>query len=140
MPGNAASSMALVDAGVRGFKCFLVPSGVDEFPASTKRSARALPILARRGVPLLVTPRIAVQRIRTAIRWTRPTRYRDATWRLASGRDAEVDAIRLMIRLAKEFGARVHIVHVSSAEGVAAIAQAKADRRRRSPPRPARTT
>ena len=33
MPGNASDLDALVDAGVRGFKCFLVPSGVDEFPA-----------------------------------------------------------------------------------------------------------
>ncbi len=36
VPGNAAELEALVDAGVRGFKCFLVPSGVDEFPASRK--------------------------------------------------------------------------------------------------------
>ncbi len=33
VPGNAGELDALVDAGVRGFKCFLVPSGVDEFPA-----------------------------------------------------------------------------------------------------------
>ena len=33
VPGNAGELEALVDAGVRGFKCFLVPSGVDEFPA-----------------------------------------------------------------------------------------------------------
>src|SRR6188474_3390458 len=55
VPGNDGDLDALVDAGVRGFKCFLVPSGVDEFPAVDEHDLRrAMPILARRGVPLLV--------------------------------------------------------------------------------------
>src|SRR5438552_2267774 len=55
VPGNASQLDELVDAGVRGFKCFLVPSGVDEFPAVDESDLRrALPVLARRGVPLLV--------------------------------------------------------------------------------------
>jgi allantoinase len=53
VPGNAAELDPLIDAGVRGFKCFLVPSGVDEFPAVDEGDLRqALPILARRAVPL----------------------------------------------------------------------------------------
>ncbi len=55
VPGNAGELDGLVDAGVRGFKCFLVPSGVEEFPAVDEDDLRkALPILARRRVPLLV--------------------------------------------------------------------------------------
>src|SRR5206468_8753846 len=58
VPGNARDVDALdmlIEAGVRGFKCFLVPSGVDEFPHVDESDLReALPILARRGVPLLV--------------------------------------------------------------------------------------
>jgi allantoinase len=55
VPGNAGELDALVDAGVRGFKCFLAPSGVDEFPCVDEHHLRqALPIIARRGVPLLV--------------------------------------------------------------------------------------
>src|SRR2546425_3655086 len=55
VPGNAGELNALVDAGVRGFKCFLVPSGVDEFPMVGEGELReAMPILARRDVPLLV--------------------------------------------------------------------------------------
>src|SRR2546427_9422469 len=55
VPGNAGELEPLLDAGARGFKCFLVPSGVDEFPAVTEHDLRqVLPILARRGVPLLV--------------------------------------------------------------------------------------
>src|SRR5204863_7378085 len=45
VPGNAHELDALVDAGVRGFKCFLVPSGVDEFPCVGECDLRgALPI------------------------------------------------------------------------------------------------
>jgi len=55
VPGNTAELDPLIDAGVRGFKCFLVPSGVDEFPPVTEDDLRrALPILARRNMPLLV--------------------------------------------------------------------------------------
>src|SRR6266851_8433649 len=62
VPGNDQHLDALADAGVRGFKCFLVPSGVDEFPAVDEDDLRrAMPILARRGLPLLVhaeSPRV----------------------------------------------------------------------------------
>ncbi|KAK9380530.1 uncharacterized protein V2V93DRAFT_370938 [Kockiozyma suomiensis] len=33
IPGNQDDLIPLVDAGVRGFKCFMIESGVDEFPA-----------------------------------------------------------------------------------------------------------
>ena len=55
VPGNAAELRSLGEAGVLGFKCFLVPSGVDEFPAVSESDLRAaLPELAALGVPLLV--------------------------------------------------------------------------------------
>ena len=122
VPGNAGELDGLIDAGVRGFKCFLVPSGVDEFPAVDEGDLRlALPILARRGVPLLV-------HAEDPARITQPTHPTYQAFLASRPPEAERDAIRLMIRLAKEFRARVHIVHVSSAEGVAAIAEAKAER------------
>jgi allantoinase len=137
VPGNAGDLDALIDAGVRGFKCFLVPSGVPEFPAVTEDDLRlALPILARRGVPLLVhaelnpesdphaglrEPQAALSSAKGAIR---DPQY--ATYLATRPASMELNAIRLMIRLAEEFKARVHIVHVSSAEGVEAIAGAKA--------------
>ncbi len=124
VPGNAGELDALVDAGVRGFKCFLVPSGVDEFPAVTEQDLRlALPILAKRGVPLLVHAEInPPANPQPAIHDPQYAAY------LASRPVAmELDAIRLLIRLAEEFKARLHIVHVSSKEGVEAIASAKAD-------------
>jgi allantoinase len=122
VPGNAGELDALVDAGVRGFKCFLVPSGVDEFPAVGEDDLRtALPILARRQVPLLVHAELPEQLMPAS---SGSSNY--ATYLATRPPAAEVAAIRLMARLAAEFSARVHIVHVSSAEGLAAIAAAKA--------------
>jgi allantoinase len=55
VPGNLEHLEPLVDAGVCGVKAFLCDSGLAEFPASGQTELRgALPILARRGVPLLV--------------------------------------------------------------------------------------
>ena len=127
VPGNAGELDALVDAGVRGFKCFLVPSGVDEFPMVGERDLRAaMPILRRRDVPLLVhaeAPRvIAACGLRSEDSIADYRRY------LATRPpEAEVEAIEMMIRLSREFGTHVHIVHVACAEGVDVIARAKAD-------------
>jgi allantoinase len=135
VPGNDGELDALVDAGVRGFKCFLAPSGVDEFPAVDEHDLRgAMPILARRDVPLLVHAELP-----HLIRSANASRSSDGEW---SGRlqpsdyatylatrppEAEVEAIRLIVRLASEFGARTHIVHVAAAEAVQEIELAKAD-------------
>ena len=48
VPGNEQQIAPLIAAGVRGFKCFLTPSGVDEFPSVSERDLRrSLPVLAR---------------------------------------------------------------------------------------------
>ena len=124
VPGNAAELDGLVDAGVRGFKCFLVPSGVDEFPAVGEPDLRgAMPILARRGVPLLVHAESPSH----LTHQTHPTHSTYAAYLATRPPEAEVEAIRLIVRLAQEFGARVHIVHVASAEAADEVARAKAE-------------
>jgi allantoinase len=124
VPGNDGELDALVDAGVRGFKCFLVPSGVDEFPAVDDRDLRrAMPILARRDVPLLVHAELP-EFLREP---THSTYQVYSTYLATRPAAAEVEAIRLIVRLAREFGARTHIVHVAAAEAVQEIERAKAD-------------
>src|SRR6266540_1015533 len=55
VPGNEGELEKLGAAGVRAFKCFLTPSGVDEFTAVGETDLRAaFPILSRVGVPLMV--------------------------------------------------------------------------------------
>ncbi|PYR20409.1 MAG: allantoinase AllB [Acidobacteria bacterium] len=137
VPDNAGELDALVEAGVRGFKCFLVPSGVPEFGAVDEADLRlALSVLARCDVPMLVhaeAPQVIAEcgmrnadsnpqsNPQSAIRNPQYAMY------LASRPPrAEVEAIRMTIRLSRALGARVHIVHVACAEAVREIADAKA--------------
>lgn len=125
VPGNDGDLDGLVDAGVRGFKCFLVPPGVDEFPAVDEHDLRrAMPTLARRGAPLLVhaeSPRVIAESApQSAVRIPDYAHYL-----VSRPPEAEVDAIRMVVALARECGTRVHIVHVTSADAIAEIVEAK---------------
>ena len=123
VPGNGNEIDALCDAGVRAFKCFLTPSGVDEFPNVGEDDLRvALPILARRGVPLMVHAELP-----SLIHDAPAGGSRSYAAYLASRPpEAEVEAIRLLIRLNATHQARLHIVHVSSARSVQVIREARA--------------
>jgi allantoinase len=123
---NEAELRAIYEAGAFGFKCFLVPSGVEEFPCVTERDLRtALPTLAKLGAILLVHAELPglIEMALASIAGKNPRRY--ATWLKSRPRDAETSAIALMIRLAKEFRAKVHIVHLSSADALASLSAAK---------------
>ena len=111
VPGNARELRRLHDAGVRLFKCFLVPSGVEEFPCVSEVDLReALPVLAAVGAPLLVHAELPAYLV--PVPPGDPRRY--ATYLASRPAAAETEAIAMMIRLAEEFHARVHIVHLSS--------------------------
>jgi allantoinase len=121
VPGNIAELAPMFAAGVVGFKCFLVPSGVDEFPHVTEEHLReAMPELTRLGALLIVHAELP-----GPIKSTGNAVDYDAF--LASRpRAAENQAIELMIRLSREFGTRVHIVHLSSAEALPMLREAQA--------------
>ena len=122
VPGNERDIEPLIAAGVRGFKCFLTPSGVEEFRHVGENTLRrVMPILARRGVPLLVHAELP-QFLRA--HEGDVSRYRD--YEATRPAEAEVKAIEMMASLARETGAGVHIVHVSSDEGVDTLAKAQA--------------
>ncbi|MCL4522284.1 MAG: allantoinase AllB, partial [Acidobacteria bacterium] len=125
---NAAELRSLYDAGVFGFKCFLVPSGVEEFPFVIECDLRAaLPTLAALGAPLLVHAELPgpIETAQAAVAGKDPRKY--STWLKSRPRDAENSAIALLIRLAKEFRARVHIVHLSSSDALPLLRIAKDD-------------
>lgn len=127
VPGNAAEMRPLWDAGVCGFKCFLVPSGVEEFPAVKRSDLReALPELVSLGAVLLVHSELPepIEKASEAARSAKPERY--ATWLASRPSEAEIEAIALLVRLSQDLGARIHIVHLSSAEGAALVREAKA--------------
>ena len=122
VPGNAGELDRLVDAGVAGFKAFLVPSGVDEFPRVEERDLRAaLPILARRGVPLLVHAELAGPVPSEA---GDPRRY--SSYLASRPPSWENEAVRLLARLCRETGGRIHIVHLSSSQALPILVEARA--------------
>lgn len=123
IPGNAGELAEMVDRGALGFKAFMIDSGVDEFPMSTEKDLRAaMPILAAKGVPLLVHAELEGSCPHSG---GDPREYR--TFLESRPRQWEIDAIRLMIRLSRETGCRVHIVHLSAADAIEDIRRARAE-------------
>jgi allantoinase len=127
VPGNSEELQALWDAGVFGFKCFLVPSGVDEFAHVTETDLRlALPKLAASGAPLLAhaeLPEPIEKAVANLGKSVSPRKY--GTWLAARPRAAENEAVALLVRLGREFGARIHVVHASSADLLGLLRRAK---------------
>lgn len=123
VPGNEGEIEGLARAGVAAFKAFLVPSGIDEFPAAGERELRAaLPQLARFGRPLFVhaerdcPPGPPMEDPRSYRQWlaSRPDRY-------------ETEAIAELVGLCRDSGAELHIVHLASAEALPALRAARAE-------------
>ncbi|MGO9322998.1 MAG: allantoinase AllB [Terracidiphilus sp.] len=126
--GNPHSIEPLARAGVPGFKCFLIHSGIDGFAWVDEADLHlALAKLSGTGLPLLAHAEIAGP-VGAA---TEKLNEAGADWRkystyLASRPDAaEVEAIALLIRLAEEFRTPVHIVHLSTARALPLLAEAR---------------
>jgi allantoinase len=128
VPGNTRELSRLHDAGVLGFKCFLIHSGVDEFPNVTESDLReAMPELARLGAVLIVhaeVPEAIDEALKEEIGVrAEPRKY--STFLKSRPREAENEAVALMVRLSRETGARVHIVHHSSSDALPALRAAR---------------
>ncbi|MET9845557.1 allantoinase AllB [Streptomyces ossamyceticus] len=124
LPDNVKDLRPLHDAGVFGFKAFLSPSGVEEFPhLDQERLARSLAEIAGFG-GLLIVHAEDPHHLDTAPQRGGP-RYADF---LASRpRDAEDSAVAALIDQARRLDARVHVLHLSSSDALPLIAAAKAD-------------
>ncbi len=118
IPDNLAELRPLHDAGVFGFKCFLVHSGVDEFPHVDLAHLRSA--LAHLPDALVIVHAEHPHEI------TEPGP--DYAGFLASRpHRAEDHAIAELIDVARDTGARIHVLHLSSAEALASIRSAKAE-------------
>ena len=123
IPDNADSLGELLDAGVAGVKAFLVPSGIDDFPMATERDLRrAMPLISRRRLPLLVHAEIELRDERPP--GASPRRY--STYLASRPPRMEVEAVERMARLCDEFHCPVHVVHLSSAQALAPALRARA--------------
>ncbi|MER5596350.1 allantoinase AllB [Streptomyces sp. NPDC002265] len=124
LPGNVGDLRPLHDAGVFGFKAFLSPSGVDEFPHLDRdRLGRSLAEIAGFGGLLIVHAEDPHQ-LDAAPQRGGP-RYADF---LASRpREAEDTAVAALLAEARRLDARVHVLHLSSGDALPLIAAAKAE-------------
>ena len=126
--GNQHHLEPLALAGVAGFKSFLIYPGCDGFTAIDRANLeRAIPHIARTGLPLLVHAELEPS-INAAVAHLNAT---GADWRLYSTYlasrpdEAELDAIEMLLELCREHRFRLHIVHLSTAKALPLIAAAK---------------
>ncbi|MBV9085109.1 MAG: allantoinase AllB, partial [Acidobacteriaceae bacterium] len=123
VPGNTDQLVPLAAAGVCGFKCFLVESGVPEFQSVTEADLEiAMPRIAETGLPLLVHAESPAQICAISPDGTRYGNYLRSRPQIA-----ELDAIDCMIRLCRKHRCRVHIVHLSAATAIAELVKARMD-------------
>jgi allantoinase len=115
VPGNLEQLAPMVERGAMGFKAFMCPSGIDEFPASDESTLReGMKRIAELDSILLVHAE-------------KPEMLREPKGPTAGDfiesrpPEAEVSAIQLCVEMARETGCRVHIVHVSTAAGAALL-------------------
>ncbi|CAM05893.1 allantoinase [Saccharopolyspora erythraea NRRL 2338] len=122
--GNRAELRGLHEAGVFGFKCFLLHSGVDEFPPlAPDELDAALRTLAEHDALMIVHAEDS-----DAIEHA-PAPHGEAysDFLASRPRGAENFAIAQVIELARRIGGRVHILHLSSSDALPMIASARAD-------------
>lgn len=123
--GNAAELDALAAGGVVGFKCYIGPStGGLDFPGE-QGFTEALRVAAKHGLRTVVhaEDEAILEQAMTAVRLA--GRADAAAWAEARPAEAEVVAVDLAIRAAREAGARLHIAHVSAGGSVPHIAAAR---------------
>jgi allantoinase len=119
VPGNLDQLEPLVRRGVMGFKAFMCPSGIDEFPASDIATLRkGMKRIADLGSILLVhaeDPALLLE----------PKESGALDFIRSRPPAAEWSAITQAIELAVSTGCRLHVVHVSTARGMNLIRDAQ---------------
>ncbi|MGB9070958.1 MAG: allantoinase AllB [Candidatus Acidiferrales bacterium] len=119
----------LAAAGVWGFKCFLIHPGTAEFTMVTEQELRrALPRVVRTGLPLLVHAELAGP-VDCATAELSNSEWRSyATYLKSRPDEAELSAIRMLLELCREFGFRLHIVHLATQQALGMLREARASR------------
>lgn len=126
VPGNADQIEPLAAAGVVGFKAFLCPSGIDEFPHVTETDLHAaLPRVAATGLPFLAhaeltrrTPRIPADIADDPRSYRRHLYSRPSVW--------EFEAVSLLLELCEKHRCPLHVVHVACQDVLPRCVEARA--------------
>lgn len=121
VPDNLDELAPLVRRGVMGFKAFMCPSGIEEFPPCDEATLReGMNRIAELDSILLVHAEDP-----GLLREPKGPKARD--FLESRPAEAEVSAIARAIAMARETGCRLHVVHVSTAEGARLIEKAHRD-------------
>ncbi|KAG9316634.1 allantoinase [Chiua virens] len=126
IPGNQKDLKPLVACGVKGFKCFLIESGVEEFPCVSEHDLRGhMKELEHEPTVLLFHAELESSPDFTCSHSSaNPTLYE--TFLASRPEDLEVNAIALITRLQEEYPLlRCHIVHLSASPALGIIRAAK---------------
>ena len=119
VPGNERELRPLHDAGVVGVKCFLIDSGVPEFPPLLDPGPALAELAAFDG--------LLIAHAEDGALVTEAAGRRYADFVASRPAAAEDSAIALLLRRAAQTAARVHVVHLSSASALPLLARARAD-------------
>ncbi|MGD9694997.1 MAG: allantoinase AllB [Thermoleophilia bacterium] len=127
VPGDPDRLDELADRGAVGFKAFMTPSGVDDFPHADERTlATGMARAARLGLPVAVHAEDPELTAALAARAIARGRVSMADWAASRPAEAEARAVALALELAREAGCRVHIVHISTGAAVRLVVEARA--------------
>jgi allantoinase len=127
VPGNRPDLAALYEAGAFGFKCFLADSGVPEFPALDAVEFEATARRAAELGALLIVHAEDQHLLGGAAGGGAAASVTEFASFVASRPDeAESAAVARVLAVSRRTGARVHILHLSSAKSLPLIEEAKA--------------
>ncbi|KAG7470184.1 allantoinase, mitochondrial-like [Solea senegalensis] len=122
IPGNQPELRPMIHAGVAGFKCFLIHSGVEEFPHVTDSDLHAaMKQLQGTGSVLLFHAELDVEP--KPEETADPRQY--STFLQSRPDVMEMEAIRTVTDLCLQYQVRCHIVHLSSAKPLTLIQRAR---------------
>lgn len=124
VPGNVADLRPLHEAGVFGFKCFLLHSGVDEFPHLSTRELHETLAEAATFDGLVIVHAEDPDAIETA---PQPSGRAYAGFLGSRPREAEERAIATVVEAVRATGGRAHILHLSDADAIPLVAKAQAE-------------
>ena len=129
VPHNSHELQALHDAGVFGFKCFMINSGVPEFDwMQADDLRRAVPVLKELDALLLAHaewPFTIEEALTDLLPSIDPRSYDDYVSTRPPA--AELRAIEFLVELVREFGNRTHVVHLAAPEALDVIEPARAE-------------
>ena len=130
VPGNRSELPEMLDAGVFGFKCFMVNSGVAEFDWVQADDLRRVGTVLRKMNALLLVhaewPFVIEEVSQDESVALGDSRKYDVYLK-SRPVEAELEAIDYLIDFVREFGCRVHIVHLAAPEALEAISGARAE-------------